>query len=92
VANHAGLGEVARTLSEAVPAAARAWLSFEIGDAAVPQLAAALSGWLAAPDDVRASTRDAIVEATRARYSWDGVGRTVIAAARGELSELPEPA
>ena len=42
-------------------------------DDAVPQLADALSGWLAAPDDLRAATRDAIVEATRARYSWDGV-------------------
>ena len=40
---------------------------------AVPQLAAALSGWLAAPDDLRAATRAAIVEATRARYSWEGV-------------------
>ena len=32
VANHSGLGEVARTLAAAVPAeAARAWLSFEVG-------------------------------------------------------------
>ena len=73
VANHSGLGEVARTLSEAVPPAAHGWLSFEITDEAVPQLADALSGWLAAPDDLRAATRDAIVEATRARYSWEGV-------------------
>ena len=57
-----------------------------------PQLADALSGWLAAPDDLRAATRDAIVEATRARYSWDGVARTVIAAAQGDLDDLPEPA
>jgi glycosyltransferase involved in cell wall biosynthesis len=91
VANHSGLGEVARTLSEAVPEAARAWLSFEVGPEAVPQLAAALSDWLAAPDDLRAATREAIVEATRARYSWEGVARTVIAAARGELSGLPNP-
>jgi glycosyltransferase involved in cell wall biosynthesis len=91
VANHSGLGEVARTLSSAVPEAARAWLSFEIGPDAVPQLADALSGWLEAPDDLRARTRAAIVEATRARYSWDGVARTVIAAAQGELDDLPEP-
>jgi hypothetical protein len=32
-----------------------------------------------------------MVEITRARYSWDGVARTVIAAAQGELDELPEP-
>jgi hypothetical protein len=57
----------------------------------VAELADALSGWLAAPDDVRARTREAIVEATRERYSWDGVARTVIAAARGELDALPDP-
>ena len=89
VANHSGLGEVARTLAEAVPEAARPWLSFEVGPDAVPQLAAALSGWLAAPDDLRAATRDAMVAATRARYSWDGVARTVIAAAQGDLDDLP---
>jgi glycosyltransferase involved in cell wall biosynthesis len=91
VANHSGLGEVARTLAQAVPEPARAWLSFELGGDAVTQLAAALSGWLAAPDDLRSATREAIVAATRARYSWDGVGRTVIAAAQGDLAGLPRP-
>jgi hypothetical protein len=32
-----------------------------------------------------------MVAATRERYSWDGVARTVVAAARGELDALPEP-
>ena len=32
-----------------------------------------------------------IVEVARERYSWDGVARTVIAAARGELDGLPHP-
>ena len=92
VANHSGLGEVARTLAQAVPEPAREWLSFEVGPDAVPQLAAALGGWLEAPSDLREATRAAIVETTRARYSWDGVARTVIAAGRGELADLPEPA
>ncbi|WP_028065868.1 glycosyltransferase [Solirubrobacter soli] len=91
VADHSGLGEVARTLSAAVPEAAHPWLSFEVGPDAVPQLADALSGWLEAPDDLRARTREAMVEATRARYSWEGVARTVIAAAQGDLADLPEP-
>ncbi|WP_028060351.1 glycosyltransferase [Candidatus Solirubrobacter pratensis] len=91
VADHSGLGEVARTLSASVPEPARAWLSFELGDDAVAQLAAALSGWLAAPGDLRAATREAIVATTRARYSWDGVARTVIAAANGDLADLPRP-
>ena len=51
----------------------------------MPELADALAGWLAAPADLRAATREAIVEATRERYSWDGVARTVIAAAQGDL-------
>jgi glycosyltransferase involved in cell wall biosynthesis len=91
VANHSGLGEVATTLSQAVPAPARDWLSFELGPQSVGELAAALSGWLSAPEDLRAATREAIVEATRARYSWDGVARTVIAAAQGELDGLTRP-
>jgi hypothetical protein len=32
-----------------------------------------------------------MVEITRERYSWDGVARTVIAAAQGDLDALPEP-
>jgi glycosyltransferase involved in cell wall biosynthesis len=83
VAGHSGLGEVARTLAAAVPEPARAWLSFELGDDAVPQLAAALSGWLAAPPDLRAATREAIVATTRARYSWDGVAATLIDTLKG---------
>jgi hypothetical protein len=74
-----------------VPAEAREWLTFEVGPGAVRELAADLSGWLEAPAELRARTREAIVEATRERYSWDGVARTVIAAARGELDGLPEP-
>src|SRR5829696_298440 len=91
VARHSGLGEVARTLAAAVPEPARAWLTFEVGPGAVGELADGLSGWLAAPEDLRAATREAMVEATRERYSWEGVARTVIAAARGELEDLPEP-
>ena len=91
VARHSGLGEVARTLAAAVPEEARGWLTFDLGAGAVPELADALSGWLAAPEDLRARTREAIVEATRERYSWDGVARTVIAAAQGDLDDLPEP-
>ena len=92
VANHSGLGEVARTLATAVPEEARAWLSFEVGPDAVVELAEALSGWLGASDAVRAATREAIVSVTRARYSWDGVARGVIAAAQGDLDGLAEPA
>jgi glycosyltransferase involved in cell wall biosynthesis len=91
VARHSGLAEVARTLSEAVPHEARPWLTFQVGPDAVPRLADDVSAWLAAAADVRTATREGIVAATRERYSWDGVARTVIAAARGELDDLPAP-
>jgi glycosyltransferase involved in cell wall biosynthesis len=86
VAAHSGLAEVAATLAEAVPEPVRPWLTFDLGERqpAVEQLAAALSAWLEAPAELRARTREAVVAATRERYSWDGVARTAIAAARGE--------
>jgi glycosyltransferase involved in cell wall biosynthesis len=91
VADHSGLGEVARTLAAAVPEPARGWLRFALGPEAVPQLADGLAGWLGAPEELRARTREAMVAATRERYSWDGVARTVLAAAHGQLDGLPEP-
>ena len=91
VAAHSGLAEVARTLGAAAPEAARDWLTFQVGPGAVRELAADLAAWLEAPDDLRAATREAIVAATREHYSWDGVARSVIAAAQGELEGLPRP-
>jgi glycosyltransferase involved in cell wall biosynthesis len=91
VALHSGLGEVASTLSEVVPEAARTLLGFERGPDAVPELAAAVAGWLEAPEALRTATREAMVAITRERYSWDGVARTVLAAAEGRLEGLPAP-
>jgi glycosyltransferase involved in cell wall biosynthesis len=91
VAGHSGMAEVARALADAAPAQVRPWLTFEVGPHAVTQLADGLASWLQAPPDVRAATRDAIVGVARERYSWDGVARTVIAAAEGRLEDLPRP-
>jgi glycosyltransferase involved in cell wall biosynthesis len=91
VAAHSGLAEVARELAAAAPPEAAAWLSFEVGPDAVRQIADALVGWLTAPEDARARTREAIVARTRELWSWDGVARTVVAAAEGRLDELPRP-
>jgi hypothetical protein len=91
VADHSGLGEVARTLASVVPDRAAEWLTFGLGRHAVRELAADLVGWLLAPEEVRAATRAAMVEITREKYSWEGVARGVIAAAQGHLDELPEP-
>ena len=91
VARHSGLAEVAETLAGAVPEAARPLLGFDLGPQAVPELAAALIGWLEAPEELRAAAREAMVAVTRERYSWDGVARTVLAAAQGRprRSALP---
>ena len=91
VARHSGLAEVAETLAGAVPEAARPLLGFDLGPQAVPELAAALIGWLEAPEELRAAAREAMVAVTRERYSWDGVARTVLAAAQGDLDGLPSP-
>jgi hypothetical protein len=50
-----------------------------------------VAGWLEAPEALRAPTREAMVAITRERYSWDGVARTVLAAAEGRLEGLPAP-
>ncbi len=92
VANHSGMAEVARTLGAAAPDEAVPWLTFTVGPGAVTELADDLTHWLAAAPDLRAATREAIVAATREHYSWGGVARSVIAAARGELDGLPRPA
>ncbi|MET0817456.1 MAG: glycosyltransferase family 4 protein [Solirubrobacteraceae bacterium] len=91
VAGHSGMAEVARSLAEAVDPQVVPWLTFQVGPGAVEELAGGLASWLEAPEDLRARTREAIVEVARERYSWDGVARTVIAAARGELDGLPRP-
>src|SRR3954451_21700086 len=53
-AAHSGLAEVTAALSAAVPDEARPWLSFAVGDRAVEALAGCLTGWLAAPEPLRA--------------------------------------
>jgi glycosyltransferase involved in cell wall biosynthesis len=91
VAGHSGMAEVATALADAVPPDVRPWLTFEVGPHAVTQLAEGLASWLEAPADLRAATRAAIVGVARERYSWDGVARTVAAAAEGRLDGLPHP-
>jgi glycosyltransferase involved in cell wall biosynthesis len=91
VAGHSGMAEVARSLAEAVAPEVAPWLTFAVGPGAVEELADGLANWLEAPAALRARTREAIVGVARERYSWDGVARTVIAAARGELDGLPHP-
>jgi hypothetical protein len=40
---------------------------------------------------VREQAREAIVAEVRARWSWQGVARSIVAAAEGRLDDLPTP-
>jgi glycosyltransferase involved in cell wall biosynthesis len=90
-AAHSGLAEVSDVLARAVPEQAARWLSFPVDDEAVRALATRLRGWLAADPGLRSSTRAGLVATARERWSWQGVGERVIAAARGELEGLQRP-
>jgi glycosyltransferase involved in cell wall biosynthesis len=89
-AAHSGLKEVSDALSDAVPAEVAPWLSFPVDDDAVRALAAALTGWLSAAPGLREQARAGLVETARRLWSWEGVARGVLAAARGELGALRE--
>ncbi len=90
-AAHSGLAEVSERLAAAVPEQVVPWLSFPIDDRSVEALANCVGGWLAAEPQLRERARAGLVQTVRERWSWEGVGLGVIAAARGELEGLPRP-
>jgi glycosyltransferase involved in cell wall biosynthesis len=90
-ARHSGLAEVSDALQRAVPNEAGGWLSFPIDDDAVRALAERILGWLWADPELREQTRAGLVSTVRERWSWDGVARGVMMAARGELDGLQRP-
>jgi glycosyltransferase involved in cell wall biosynthesis len=91
-AGHSGMAEVSSVLAAGLPPELRWLLSFPVDDGAVEAIADRVMAWLEAPEDVRAAGRDALVRVARARYSWEGVAQSVIAAAQGRHDELPLPA
>src|SRR3954454_17812957 len=90
-AGHSGMAEVSEVLAGPLPDETAGLLSFPVDDRAVSAIAERLVAWLQAPDDVRERTRDALVATARERFSWTGVARGLLAAARGDLEGLPEP-
>jgi len=80
-AAHSGLAEVSEILAEAVPEAVRPLLSFPVDDDVVRALADRLIAWLGVEPQVRGAARAALVDTARERFSWEGVARTVVAAA-----------
>jgi glycosyltransferase involved in cell wall biosynthesis len=89
-AGHSGMLEVSRQLGAALPPEIGRLTSFPVGAGAVEAIAARLDGWLSLPEERREGAREALVETARRLWSWEGVARGVIAAARGELDRLPD--
>jgi glycosyltransferase involved in cell wall biosynthesis len=90
-AGHSGMLEVSRQLIETLPPEVGSLTSFPVEAGAVEAIAARLNGWLALSEPERADAREALVETARRLWSWEGVARGVLAAAAGQLAELPAP-
>jgi glycosyltransferase involved in cell wall biosynthesis len=90
-AGHSGMLEVSRQLRAELPEEVAPLLSFPVEEGAVEAIAASLNSWLALPENQREAARRALVETVRRLWSWEGVARGVLAAAAGELADLPRP-
>jgi glycosyltransferase involved in cell wall biosynthesis len=88
-ADHSGMREVSQHLAKAIGPELAPLLSFEVGPGAIGELAERVDGWLALPADQRQRAGADLAEMVHELWSWRGVARGVIAAARGELNKLP---
>jgi glycosyltransferase involved in cell wall biosynthesis len=90
-AGHSGMLEVSRQLAAELPESAARLTSFPVEVGAVEAIAERLDAWLSLPQSERAVARNALVETVGRLWSWEGVARGVLAAAAGELDDLPRP-
>jgi glycosyltransferase involved in cell wall biosynthesis len=90
-AGHSGMLEVSRQLAATLPEEVGPLTSFPVEEGAVEAIAARLSAWLALAAPERERARAALVEAVTRLWSWEGVARGVLAAAAGEVEDLPSP-
>jgi glycosyltransferase involved in cell wall biosynthesis len=88
-ADHSGMREVAEQLGKALKPELARLLSFPVGPSAITELADRLNGWLELPREDRRAAGLALSERVDQLWSWEGVARTVIAASRGQLADLP---
>lgn len=89
-AEHSGLAEVTKTLSDEVPAAADL-ISFDLGSRAVADLADRILRWLELDPAERADIGRDIAESADRNWSWQGVARDVISASAGEVRPVQKP-
>jgi glycosyltransferase involved in cell wall biosynthesis len=90
-AGHSGMLEVSRQLRSQLPAEVGALTSFPVEEGAVEAIAARIGRWLALPEAERRQARESLVATVARLWSWEGVARGVLAAAAGELEDLPRP-
>ncbi|HEV7616456.1 MAG TPA: glycosyltransferase family 4 protein [Solirubrobacterales bacterium] len=90
-AGHSGMLEVSRQLAAALPPEVGGLTSFPVEPGAVEAIAQRLEAWLSLPEPARQQARTALVATVGRLWSWEGVARGVLAAAAGELEELPRP-
>jgi len=88
-AAHSGMLEVSRQLAAALPSPVAGLTSFPVETGAVEAIAARLNAWLALPEGEREAARQTLVDTVGQLWSWEGVARGVLAAAAGELDDLP---
>ena len=89
-AEHSGLAEVTKTLSDEVPAAA-GLISFDLGPRAVPDLADRINRWLALEPSERTEIGRDIADCADRNWSWQGVAGDVISASAGEVRPVLKP-
>jgi glycosyltransferase involved in cell wall biosynthesis len=90
-AGHSGMREVSRQLAAALPEAVAELTSFPVREGAVEGIAERLNRWLDLPEEERGRARETLVETVGRLWSWEGVARGVLAAAAGQLEDLPRP-
>jgi glycosyltransferase involved in cell wall biosynthesis len=90
-AGHSGMREVSRQLAAALPEEVGRLTSFPVEEGAVEAIAGRINAWLALPEERRQAARADLVKTVGRLWSWEGVARGVLAAAAGELDDLPAP-
>lgn len=89
-ADHSGMREVSRHLADALEPELARLLSFPVEDGAVEAIAERVNGWLALPEDRRRQAGERLSQTVDGLWSWERVAHGVIAAACGDLDDLPE--
>jgi len=88
-AAHSGALEVSRALAAELPGGVAPLISFAVDERAVDAIAARLDAWLGLDDGEREPAREALRATVAGLWGWEGVARSVIAAATGDLDRLP---